>query len=248
VQATGKDTNHINTTNVCEDCHTPNTWIPAYAVDHSQVIGACFSCHNGTVATGKHPTHIQSGDNCDDCHTTVAWIPATFDHANITANCVSCHNGTDATGKDPLHPQTTNVCEDCHSTTVWSPVVTVDHDQVIGSCSSCHNGVIATGQNPAHFKTSQDCSLCHTPLAWIPVDYRHIGLPYEPQDHRGNLACTRCHTQNSEAVSYSSPAYAPDCAGCHAIDYKASVDKHNGISNDRNCGQSGCHQISAPEW
>ncbi len=145
--------------------HTQMSGSRRYTVDHTQVIGACSSCHDGTTAVGKHPTHIDSGNNCDDCHTSVAWVPANFDHADIVDNCFSCHNGADATGKGPLHVQTTNVCEDCHSSSVWTPVTTVDHNQVLGSCSSCHNGTIATGQNPGHFSTSQDCGVCHDPNA-----------------------------------------------------------------------------------
>jgi hypothetical protein len=233
---------------VCEDCHTSNVWVPTYFVDHTQVIGTCGSCHDGTIATGKHPTHITSGINCDDCHTTVAWLPANFDHINIVDNCISCHNGTDAIGKGPTHVQTTNVCEDCHSTAVWAPVTTVDHNQVLGSCSSCHNGTTATGQNPGHFNTAQNCGVCHSPVAWLPADYRHTGLTYEPQDHRDNFACTECHQNNSDVVSWSSPGYQPNCAGCHANDYKAGVDKHNGLTRDQNCASSGCHRISDSEW
>jgi predicted CXXCH cytochrome family protein len=217
-------------------------------VDHTQVLGACGSCHDGVTATGKHPTHIASGNNCDDCHSTVAWLPANFDHINITGNCVSCHNGTDATGKNPTHPQTTNVCEDCHTTNVFAPVLTVDHAQVLGSCSSCHNGVIATGTNAGHFSTPKQCDTCHITNAWTPADYRHTTLAYEPLDHRDNFNCTECHTTNAETVNYRSPGYRPNCAGCHANDYKAGVDKHNGLSRDQNCASSGCHRISDREW
>ena len=72
---------------------------PAVTVDHTQVIGTCGSCHNGTIATGKNPTHITSGNNCDDCHTTTALGSGELRSRDITGNCVSCHNGTDATGK-----------------------------------------------------------------------------------------------------------------------------------------------------
>jgi hypothetical protein len=194
-------------------------------VDHTQVTGTCVSCHNGTVATGKHPTHISSGDNCDDCHTTVAWLPANFDHVNITGNCHDCHNGVDATGKNPTHVLTTNICEDCHSTTAWSPVVSVDHTQVLGSCSSCHDGNIATGKNPGHFITQRECNECHDTASWIPHNYRHMGLPYEPLDHRGNLACTDCHQNNTETVNWPNAAYQPDCAGCHANDFRPDPHK-----------------------
>jgi predicted CXXCH cytochrome family protein len=152
-------------------------------------------------------------------------LPANFDHVNINGNCVSCHNGTDAIGKNPTHPQTTNVCEDCHSTVAFTPVVTVDHTQVLGSCSTCHNGVIAAGQNPNHFSTPKDCDTCHVTNAWAPADYRHTTLPYEPQDHRGNLQCTECHQSNTEQVAWRYSAFQPDCAGCHAGDYKQGPHK-----------------------
>ncbi|MGB5165724.1 MAG: cytochrome c3 family protein, partial [Woeseiaceae bacterium] len=130
-----------------------------------------------------------------------------------------------ATGKGPLHVQTTNVCEDCHSSSAWTPVTNVDHNQVLGSCSSCHNGTIATGQNPGHFSTAQDCAVCHDPNGWTPVDYRHNGLSYEPLDHRGNLSCDACHSNNSDVVNWRYPAFQPDCAGCHAGDYKSGPHK-----------------------
>ena len=221
---------------------------PAFTVDHTQVLGTCGSCHDGVTATGKHPAHIASSNNCDDCHTTIAWLPANFDHVNIVDNCFGCHNGTDATGKGPAHVQTTNVCEDCHSTNLWVPATTVDHNHVLGSCASCHNGTTATGQNPGHFNTTQDCGLCHSPIAWIPADFSHTGLTYEPLDHRGNFLCTTCHTSNTEAVRWSSPGYQPTCAGCHANDYDAGEDDHNGLANDLNCASSGCHRISENEW
>ena len=217
-----------------------------------QVLGTCVSCHDGNTATGKHPTHITSGDNCDDCHTTVAWLPANFDHVNITGNCISCHNGTDATGKHPTHISTTNICEDCHSTTAWEPVLNVDHAQVLGSCSSCHDGNTATGKNNGHFVTNQECNVCHTTNTWLPHIYRHVGLIYEPLDHSGNFACTQCHQGNSEIVNWPFPVYQPDCAGCHANDFERKGD-HNGgengtVSENRNCGDSGCHNISGREW
>jgi predicted CXXCH cytochrome family protein len=227
-------------------------------VDHTQVLGACGSCHDGITATGKTPNHIASGNNCDDCHSTVGWLPANFDHVNITGNCFSCHNGTDATGKNPTHVQTSNVCEDCHTTNVFAPVFTVDHTQVLGSCSTCHNGVTATGQNPGHFNTTVACDVCHTTNAWTPADYRHTTLSYEPQDHRGNFQCTECHTQNSELIPWQNAAFQPDCAGCHASDYRPN--KHeaaNGgnetVSQNRDCAGA-CHQknsfhrISDSNW
>jgi predicted CxxxxCH...CXXCH cytochrome family protein len=193
---------------------------------------------------------MQSGDNCDDCHTTVAWIPANFDHAGIVDNCYSCHNGTDATGKNPTHVNTTNICEDCHSNLSWIPVIAVDHTQVLGSCSSCHNGLDATGKNAGHFVTTGECNVCHETTGWLPHTFQHTTLTYEPLDHRAILNCnnSRCHAGNSETVNWQSPQYIPTCAGCHANEYRPAVDDHNGINNDMNCAQSGCHRITSNEW
>ena len=33
---------------------------PVTRVDHADVLGTCFTCHNGTTATGKTPNHIAS--------------------------------------------------------------------------------------------------------------------------------------------------------------------------------------------
>ena len=128
----------------------------------------------------------------------------------------------------------------------------MDHDQVLGSCSTCHNGTIATGTNSGHFNTAQECDTCHNTNAWTPADYRHTGLPYEPQDHRENFACTECHQNNSDAVAWQFPAYQPDCAGCHAGDFK--TDPHKKAENPditytvselRDC-TSACHIYSDP--
>ena len=96
---------------------------------------------------------------------------------------------------------------------------------MLGSCSSCHDGIIATGKDPGHFVTQQECNVCHDSVAWIPHIYRHMGLPYEPLDHRDNLACTDCHQNNTEAVNWRNAAFQPDCAGCHANDFKSGPHK-----------------------
>jgi hypothetical protein len=123
----------------------------------------------------------------------------------------------------------------------------MDHFQVIGSCSSCHNGAIATGKNAGHFVTAQECDLCHTTNQWTPHNYRHTGLPYEPLDHRGNLACTECHQGNTETVNWRSPAFQPDCAGCHSNDYESgphkkqeNPDRRYTVSELRDCAGA-CH-------
>jgi hypothetical protein len=73
--ATGKNSNHIASTNNCDACHT-GVEFAVIRVDHAEVIGTCFSCHNGRTAAGKTASHPITGNACDNCHTTIAWTPA----------------------------------------------------------------------------------------------------------------------------------------------------------------------------
>ena len=239
VRATPVPPDHIRTTNQCQDCHLETTWAPVWRVDHFQVQGTCGTCHNGSAATGKPSDHIVSGNNCDDCHSTFAWLPAAFDHASVTpGTCNQCH----IPDKPADHLVTTAQCDDCHSTVAWLPAM-FDHANITSGCTSCH----ADDKDSGHFVTSDDCAVCHTTNAWFPSVFRHMSAAY-PGDHAGNLTCTSCHNGNSATVVWPFPAYQPDCAGCHAGDYKPSVDRHNGLSADSNCGNSGCHSVSSREW
>jgi len=78
ISARGKGPNHINSTNVCDACHAiyPTPWTPVApaAVDHTQVIGTCSSCHNGVIATGKPANHVVTTLECDRCHSTTSWL------------------------------------------------------------------------------------------------------------------------------------------------------------------------------
>ena len=90
VKATGKNSSHLQTSNLCESCHSPAAWKPAVRVDHTQVIGTCSSCHNGSNATGKNAAHITSDTSCDACHTTVGWKPAVrVDHNHVTGGAAA---------------------------------------------------------------------------------------------------------------------------------------------------------------
>jgi hypothetical protein len=213
--------------------------------DHSGAVGTCESCHNGTIATGKHGTHVATTEPCDRCHTNRGWIPAEFDHTGVTAACSTCHNGTTATGKHGAHVTTTAECDLCHTTSGWRPAG-FDHSGVSGSCGTCHNGTTATGKPAGHFVTAQECDACHTTSGWPISRFVHHSAGY-PGDHRVTYACTRCHGANSEAVSWSNAGYAPDCAGCHAGDYRSGPHRKSlspatyyTVSELRDCAGS-CH-------
>jgi hypothetical protein len=243
----GKEVMHIRSTNQCGDCHLLAAWTPS-RVDHDAVLGSCGDCHNGIVASGKPPGHPASSNRCEECHRSTTWIGAGFDHAGVNGNCYSCHNGVTATGKHPGHIQSSNTCEQCHSPGNWLNVQ-FDHTGVTGSCSSCHNGIDATGKDTGHFVTSRECDECHAQIRWIPSTFAHMSSGY-PGDHAANLSCVSCHGANSEAVVWQAPSYQPDCAGCHASDYKPDAHKKvdsprilYSVSELRDC-TSACHMYT----
>jgi len=240
VKATGKPLDHVRSSNECDNCHLTVAWVPA-RFDHSNITTQCFTCHNGVEATGKPLDHVQSDNTCDDCHSTNAWIPARFDHSNVTGNCFSCHNGTTATGKSASHIPSVNTCDDCHSTTAWVPAQ-VDHDNLTLGCNSCHNNVYATGMGRDHFVTTEQCDVCHRTNYWIPVlAFSHQSASY-PGNHTGsNPSCIDCHTSNSQTISWPSPSYQPECAACHAGDYRPDKHENAPVTDNLDCSGT-CHQ------
>lgn len=250
--ATGRPPDHIPASNQCGECHGTIRWVPA-TFDHSGVApGSCFSCHNGTIATGKHPTHVPSSNQCDLCHSTRRWTPATrFDHTGVApGSCFDCHNGTTATGKHPGHITSPNQCDLCHTTRGWLPATGFDHSGVTpGTCESCHNGTVSTGKPPGHFVTSFSCDACHDTRSFSSQEYMH-GSPAYPGDHRRDLDCRECHTSNSAVMSWPAPSYQPDCAGCHANDYRSgphrkheNPDRNYTVGELSDCSGS-CHVYS----
>ncbi len=94
--------------------------------------------------------------------------------------------------------------------------------------------------------TARECNVCHTVNAWTPLSFRHTSANY-PGDHRGNLACTQCHSTNTDQAVWRTPAYANSCAGCHTNKYKADPHKKTNnpttrytVSELRNCSGA-CH-------
>jgi hypothetical protein len=121
VTATGKHPEHLQTGDVCDDCHSTVNWTGAL-FDHGSVSGECITCHNGVIAEGKDPGHIQTAVTCGDCHNTFGWLPVLrVDHGAVLGSCFSCHDGVTATGKHPQHIVSSNDCELCHNTLAWIP-------------------------------------------------------------------------------------------------------------------------------
>jgi hypothetical protein len=122
----------------------------------------------------------------------------------------------------------------------------MSHTGIIANCANCHNGVMAEGKPPRHFFTTLSCEMCHRTVLWTPVIYRHTAAAYV--DHGATLNCTSCHTTNAQSVPWRFPAFRPDCAGCHASEYRPMshpkftrpVTVYYTVAELRNCAGA-CH-------
>ena len=216
---TGKPANHVATSDNCSSCHTTLAWLPVTRVDHTQVRGTCVSCHNGRVAKSKGTNHIAASNTCETCHTTNAWTPAHFDHVGVAAHtCKTCHDGVHAPGTPANHVPTSAQCDSCHGTLAWKPAK-LDHATLTSNCVSCHNNNMALGVPATHMTTRLDCAICHSYPDWSVSHFVHAASTY-PGDHKAALACTSCHTTNTEQIPWASPENAGSCAGCHATGFQ----------------------------
>ena len=262
IASTSKPSNHVQTTQLCDTCHTSTVMWSGARFRHTAIVpGSCMTCHNGGTATGKPANHMQTTAACDTCHRTTAWIPASFNHASVTpGSCATCHNGSTATGKPATHVQTTAACDTCHRTTAWIPA-SFSHTSVTpGSCATCHNGSSATGKPATHVQTTASCDTCHRTTAWIPATFSHTGVAPGScaSCHNGSTAtgksgthfvtsrsCDACHTTSvwiPVRYTHTSPSYSTHnsgvtCLGCHVGNNEVIAWKFGAYSGF--C--AGCH-------
>jgi hypothetical protein len=226
--ATPKTRTHIQSSNNCEACHNTISFRPDVHFDHREVMGACVSCHNGTIAQGKGPTHPQTSDACDACHTVMSWNPPkAVDHTQIPLAvqgfCIICHNGTSASGKPKNHIATNFECGDCHLTTTWLGV-NFDHTGIKTGCFSCHNGVKAVGKQGNHMPTSTTCEACHTTgigsrtPVWAPSAFDHNQMATTNTClpcHNGTVKISTGFVSGLPANHVPLSSATPDCILCH---------------------------------
>ncbi len=228
VQARGKPAGHMPTTSSCDACHKMGAadWVFVNNYDHAGIVSGCANCHNGVKAKGKTAFHVPTTAACETCHkSTTTFLGTVMNHTGIVNGCATCHNGTTAMGKPATHVPTTAACETCHKSTTTFVGATFSHTGITTGCANCHNGTTATGKPAGHFVTTQSCEACHRPgVAWSPVTtYVHKSAFYKP--HRAGVLCSSCHTSNNEVIAWRFAGYKPDCAGCHAGDYKPGSHK-----------------------
>jgi hypothetical protein len=225
--ATPKTATHIASTNNCAACHNTISFRPYVHFEHSETLGTCVTCHNGTIAQGEGPTHPATSTNCAACHSVISWNPPkAVDHTQIplavAGFCIICHNGTQASGKPANHVVTNLECGDCHLTTTWVGA-TFDHTGITTGCVSCHNGTKAVGKQAGHMPTSNLCENCHTTgigtatPSWVPSAFDHTQMTVQ--------TCQTCHSGtvkiSTGVVSGQPTNHVPpipslvDCSVCH---------------------------------
>jgi hypothetical protein len=256
--AQGKHNNHVPTNGDCVDCHQTTGFRPA-SFDHVGIVDNCASCHAVGFATPKKAGHVETSQDCGVCHTTSGFIPATFDHTGIVSNCESCHDGNTAKGKVdavPTHLATSLDCSSCHTTATFVGGSWTHDAGSANNCDTCHNGSDATGKInavPTHLSTTEQCDVCHTTNGWAPTIFSHDPNGNYPGDHRRNPGCNACHGPTiSATIPWPFAQYAPFCAACHANDFEregSHIGGSNGtVEQNKNCGGSGCHRVSASEF
>jgi hypothetical protein len=187
--------------------------------NHAGFVSGCAACHNGVAATGKKLNHIVTTAPCESCHkSTVTFAGARMNHAGIVANCIRCHNGVVATAKPAKHITTNAPCESCHKSTMSFVGARVDHASLTGACASCHNGVVAEGRPRQHMMTTAPCDTCHRTMFWTPATFRHVSPAFV--NHGPAIGCESCHIGNAQTAAWKFPAFRPNCAGCHANQYR----------------------------
>ena len=100
--------------------------------------------------------------------------------------------------------------------------------------NSTNFGVAISGQ-----ETDGDDSVCQVYYFKMTV-YYSAAFKFNGGDGDDN-------TDNDQNISYRWPQYAGTCASCHAGDFDAG-EHRGGLSNNLNCGDSGCHRVSDRNW
>ncbi len=216
--------------NQCQDCHTPDGWLPAalngQPFDHT---AAGFTLERHVVdfsgspmnCTACHLAPLQPGDGasmptCLDCHTEAdpAYMQAHV--AQFGNACLNCHDGSDNLHNfdhssvfvlDGAHASLD--CTACHPTGNYKGTPTL--------CADCH---AADTPMPTHYPG--ECSLCHTPESWETIVFEHTGYtdclachtPNKPANHYPGQ-CSTCHTTNAWTPATFNHTGYTDCLSCH---------------------------------
>jgi hypothetical protein len=185
----------------------------------------CWECHAGAWAAAQDPPHAALGipRECGGCHGLADW----------RETILAIHP---ADGPFPLlggHAVTP--CAACHGEGRGWGGLSVD-------CWSCHADEFAATTTPDHEAAGypHDCRTCHGFDGWRPAlgTAHEPGGPFPLEGGHAGVACTVCHGERG------SGPLSPACYGCHAADYRGTVDPdHVAQGFPPTCGD--CHTVFA---
>ncbi len=225
----------------CQNCHSPETFVPASKFDHNSA--------NFKLA-GKHKSV-----DCVKCHKITMTGGAKFQQfANIPYNnCTSCH-------KDPHQNKYGQNCRQCHSEESFQKVSGLenfDHNKtgfrlegkhLIVSCQTCHKTRLtdplrhdrctdchADYHNNQFVKNkiAPDCSECHTVQGFKQFSFtveRHNQSHFKLEGAHSAIPCYECHMKKE---NWSFRNIGLKCIDCHQ-------DIHKNLIQQKFYTVSGC--------
>ncbi len=234
----------------CGACHTTTSFDTGDAMTR---LGARMlrAPAGGTMGQGRQPRGAGPGLGAPLQGQVPRGMQSRDVHIGIApGSCMSCHNGMSAAAKPARHVVTALSCDSCHRTTTWLPATFTHQGIAPGTCISCHNGALAKSRPAGHFATARSCDSCHRPTSWTTVRYQHVSPLYRA--HAPGVSCIACHKTNAETVVWRFAAFKPDCAACHADQFRpqqhpkaAAAGSLNTMVEMRDCAGS-CHLGSGP--
>lgn len=213
------DVHQQTTSNYCDKCHTPSSWIVNKITEiHQQSRFPLLGVHTMTECQKCHKSETLHrydvlGVECIDCHREKFMSTTQPNHnsAGFSTECSQCHYiySYEWAGSGfnhsffPLTLGHANVeCAKCHINGNYSIQST--------DCYGCHKKDYDATTNPVHLSGcySTNCMLCHTTNpGWSPVNFDHEQyFPINSGKHSG-IACNQCHTNPANCTYY--------CLGCH---------------------------------
>ncbi len=258
---TFKPSNHIVTTQACDQCHTSTaSWSVAFFSHAGVTPHQCSQCHNGNIAKGKPANHMPTTEACDACHRTTTWTSASFTHVAVTpGSCASCHSqgGAASTFKPSNHIPTTLSCDVCHTTGGSFGTSKFTHSAtqgvMAGQCSTCHNGSFtqwnALGKSSNHVSTTASCDTCHAGFVSF------AGMSGTTFNHAGVNpgTCATCHVQGGSAKTFKPTDHIPttqSCDACHSTGgtFTTTSFAHTTAQGVAAGQCSTCHNGSFTKW
>jgi hypothetical protein len=256
---TFKPTNHITTTQACDQCHSSTaSWSVARFSHVGVVARQCTQCHDNRVAKGKPSNHMLTNAPCDSCHRTTTWSSASFTHVDVKpGSCATCHiqGGSASTYKPSKHISTNLSCDACHTTGGSFATLRFTHSAIQGvmpgQCETCHNGTLASlnvlgkaQASPTHISTSASCDTCHVGYVSFAGANQHAGVVASA----GTCANSGCHTSGGAGKQKpSGNGHIPTnltCNWCHNMTtFTPPSFTHSATQGvvAGGCETSGCH-------